>query len=581
MNHPTRKPRKSRLPALAALGVAGLASLATPREAQACGGFFCSRSPVDQTAEHILFTVNDDHTVSAYVQIKYTGDKDDFAWVVPAPGVPTLTADFPNLALQSLDTATQPQYTKNSCYRGGGVNFAGAPTAGPAEDVGGVTVLAVQAVGPFNTVTLEGTSADVIVQWLQENGYRITDNMIPLLQPYVEGGMHFVAVKLQADKSTADIQPLGMTYDGDKPMIPIRLTAVAAQPEMGIVTWILSNRRWAPENYVNLKIADSLIEFDQYGNQNNYLTVVSREADKVGGQAFVTEYAKSTADILEQVTNQQVGFGNPDADKARAALLPLLQKFPYITRLYARMSAEEMTEDPLFMASSDRTDVNNVHDLTPPGFDGSTCGPPPDAPAPSPCTFTYCGRSGVCVEALPTALPGTAADVPTAACVCSNVATARSTTTNGGQPAMYCEPVAMNLDVAGAGGQAPLLQAACEGFDCGTHGACVAMNGNPSCQCEGGYGAVASQAYDQTTGVTSTKVTCEKVGSKIPAFPVLPKIGQAQITPGRGTSSDSGGAGCDVAGNGARGSGRGTSGALLVALGAIAAQWRKRQARRA
>ena len=232
--------------ALSALSVVGL-----PTEADACGGFFCSRSPVDQTAEHIIFTVNADHTVTAYVQIQYAGDKDNFAWIIPAPGVPKLAADFPDLAMRALDTASQPQYTKRSCnfpppFAGAAGGAAGAP--GRAVDAG-VTVLAKQSVGPFDTVTLEGTSADVLVKWLQDNGYRITDKMIPLIQPYVEGGMHFVAMKLQADKAVTDIQPLVMQYDSDKPMIPIRLTSVAAQPEMGIVAFILSNRRWAPENY--------------------------------------------------------------------------------------------------------------------------------------------------------------------------------------------------------------------------------------------------------------------------------------------------------------------------------------------
>ena len=63
--------------------LAGLALSAASPRAEACGGFFCSASPIDQTAEHILFTINDDQTVTAYVQIKYVGDKDDFAWIVP------------------------------------------------------------------------------------------------------------------------------------------------------------------------------------------------------------------------------------------------------------------------------------------------------------------------------------------------------------------------------------------------------------------------------------------------------------------------------------------------------------------
>ncbi|HEX3595695.1 MAG TPA: hypothetical protein VHU80_11345, partial [Polyangiaceae bacterium] len=47
----------------AAAAFAGVALM--PAEASACGGFFCSSSPVDQTAEHIIFTINGDHTVTA------------------------------------------------------------------------------------------------------------------------------------------------------------------------------------------------------------------------------------------------------------------------------------------------------------------------------------------------------------------------------------------------------------------------------------------------------------------------------------------------------------------------------------
>ncbi len=558
---------KLRSPWLAATALAALTLSVAPREASACGGFFCSSSPVDQTAEHILFTVNPNHTVTAYVQIQYVGDKDAFAWIVPVPGIPQLTADFPNLALQALDNGTQPRYSKNSCARNFDANGGlGAPTAAAGN---GVTVLAKQLVGPYETVTLEGTSAVVLVQWLRTNGYRITDAMIPFLQPYVEGGMHFVALRLQADKATSDIQPLGMTYDGDKPMIPIRLTAIAAQPEMGIVTWVLSNRRWAPENFVDLKIADSLIEFDQYGFQNNYLTVVSRESDKVGGQAFVTEYAKSTADLAMQVESQ--GAPTPEAQKAKDALLPLLQQFPYITRMYARMSAEEMTVDPMFMPASDTTDVNNIHDLTDPNFNYNQCGT--STPTPQPCMFTYCGRSGVCVPTLTQAALGAAAAATAqAACVCSGSATARVTTTAGGQPSMYCEPVTSNLDVGSAGASAPLLQAACEGFSCGGHGQCIPINGNPTCQCEGGYGASAEQVYNQATGSSSTKVTCQPVGSSVPSLPVVPKIGQAQVSPAPASDEMSSG-GCAV---GMRRGGFGTTG-FLLALGALALGRRRHQ----
>ena len=53
--------------------------------ALACGGFFCTTTPVDQNAERIIFTQNGDGTVSAYVQIEYTGSAPDFSWILPLP----------------------------------------------------------------------------------------------------------------------------------------------------------------------------------------------------------------------------------------------------------------------------------------------------------------------------------------------------------------------------------------------------------------------------------------------------------------------------------------------------------------
>jgi hypothetical protein len=548
MKPPIRMPRTSWI---AAIATAGALLTAMPEEARACGGFFCSSTPIDQTAEHILFTINDDQTVTAYVQISYTGQRDAFAWIIPVGGIPTLAADFPQLALQGLDTATQPRYFKNQCYQGD--TFA---TPGAAVDAGvagpdGVTVLARQNVGPYDTVTLQGTSASGLVDWLQTNGYRITDKMKPIIAPYVADGSNFVAMRLLPDKDVTDITPLTMTYSGNQPTIPIRLTAVAATPEMGIVTWILTDRRYQPDNYVDLKIPDSLIQFDQNGYQSNYLTVVSEQADKFGGQAFVTEYAKSTDDIRTQIETQFVP--NADAQAAKDALLPLLRKFPYITRLYTRMSAEEMTTDPRFVQASDSSDVSNVHDLTDPAFNSSQCNQQP--PAPSPCLFTYCGRRGVCAatEATVANSGGTTPQVAVMpSCVCASDATARPTAGDNGVPSTYCEPLAQNLDAAGATGTGTLASPGCEAFSCGTHGECSAMNGNPTCRCEAGYGAVAQQVYDPTTSISRTQVTCEKITGIVPALPLLPPVGQTTFQRRPAAAVDSGG--CSIGGNESSGS---------------------------
>ncbi|MGK0360046.1 MAG: hypothetical protein ACI9U2_002352, partial [Bradymonadia bacterium] len=135
-----------RLPALL-----GVATAVMPALALACGGFFCSATPVDQTAERIIFVKEDAATVTSYVEITYQGSAEDFAWIVPVPSVPELDI-WDGGAFNGLDLATQPQFRGNfGCF---------SPEAGgQADDDGdsdddGVEVLAREQVGPFDTATI-------------------------------------------------------------------------------------------------------------------------------------------------------------------------------------------------------------------------------------------------------------------------------------------------------------------------------------------------------------------------------------------------------------------------------------------
>src|SRR5690606_4446372 len=61
--------------ALVALG----STIAAPTPALACGGLFCSNSnPVNQVAERIVFSRNDDETVTSIIEIQYEGPAHEF-----------------------------------------------------------------------------------------------------------------------------------------------------------------------------------------------------------------------------------------------------------------------------------------------------------------------------------------------------------------------------------------------------------------------------------------------------------------------------------------------------------------------
>src|SRR3954471_738536 len=90
--------------------------------ALACGGFFCNQSqPVNQAAEGIIFADNGDGTTTAVIQIQYQGPSKSFSWLLPISSVPKADSDIgiaSNLALQRLQTATNPNYTLTTRVEG-------------------------------------------------------------------------------------------------------------------------------------------------------------------------------------------------------------------------------------------------------------------------------------------------------------------------------------------------------------------------------------------------------------------------------------------------------------------------------
>ena len=334
------------------LAILLLGTLLPVQSALACGGLFCQNIPVDQAAERIIFTV-DPEVVTAYVQINYTGSAPDFAWVVPVPSVPEV--DVVEIdTFNELQTATDPVFMlppPPDCMFDdrqalGGVVFESAPAA-----EGDVTVFASGEAGPyaFDVVGTETGNANALIDWLNENNYRITPDMEPLVFVYVEEGMLFLAMKLQPEQGVQDIQPVKMTYTTGRPSIPIRLTAVAAIPDMGIYTWIFGRAQAEAQNYGSFKILDDDLSLaGPFGGGTDYLQLVRNEIDRFGGQAFITEYAQPTA---------QLNVVDP-------VLQELRQRYPYVTRLYGQMSPNEMTVDPVFDFNNDLADISNIHDLT-------------------------------------------------------------------------------------------------------------------------------------------------------------------------------------------------------------------------
>jgi hypothetical protein len=117
---------------------------------------------------------------------------------------------------------------------------------------------------------------------------------------------------------------------------------------MAVITWTYADRQATPVNYAKMDIANEELIFFGRGQSNNYRQLMSQKADEYGGQAFITEYAAPTRELV--------------------VVHPLLQdlssRYAYVTRLNTVISPEEMTVDPIFDYDPQLKDVSNIRDLT-------------------------------------------------------------------------------------------------------------------------------------------------------------------------------------------------------------------------
>lgn len=509
---------------LAALALASVVLLPA-REAIACGGFFCSQSPVDQQAELILFSVEPGVGTTMVVQIGYAGGDADFTWVLPLGAVPDPASleVFPQLALTSLAANTGPIfYPPEDCwYWGVDADAGGGPPPSAPGENGEVTVDLRLEVGPYDVAVVESESSAALVEWLTTNGYRITSPMEPYIQTYTEEGMKFLALKLLPDADVSQIAPLKLTLPGDAPMVPIRLTALAAEPEMGILVTILGDQRYEPANWPSLTINDAEIAYDPWnvwgGNGTNWTSLVARKVDEAGGQGFVTEFAGSTEPFLELVRNSPVGDETQEA--AQQALLDVLDGQPYMTRLYTRLSAEEMRTDPMFRRSTGG-DVAREHNLSRIVDGVDMCPTTGEQPPVEPCDFTTCGAGGLCRQT----------EDGDTGCACLAQATARSTMGSNGSAAVVCQDARMSFvnpgDVDNITGG--IIPDPCLTASCGPNGRCIAVNLTTTCSCDQGFIAVADGQGGLTCEVPTDGVPSDFYQRTLPE-PARP--GRTLLTP--------------------------------------------------
>ena len=206
------------------------------------------------------------------IESSFEGEGKEFGWVIPLPAKPTNFEEASKGFLETLSMTIQPNIihdVSQSLLTLFGLTaivgfyfivtlfidskrrvfklllllvflFFGTfflmPTLGHVEAGGnpssnrrGVDVLDVQEVGSFGLVVLEADDSEALDGWLTENGFaNLNDTERKIVSDYIKEGWCFVAAKLKRDgEGYSEPHPLAMTFEAEKPIYPMRLTAAA------------------------------------------------------------------------------------------------------------------------------------------------------------------------------------------------------------------------------------------------------------------------------------------------------------------------------------------------------------------
>jgi len=297
----------------AASGLAVAVYIHQAPEANACGCFAPPDPsvPIVQAGERIAFSMKDG-IVTSHIQVQYSGEAQEFGWLLPLPSLPTMELGTDELFVQLINQ-TQPKYRLNREYvgdcpfdpnRGGGFN--GSPSSDSNEGGGqgpedGSSPLVMQAsVGPYDYAVLRADSKQPMLDWLAENGFFVPAGTDSVVDPYIRTGAYFLALKLRKGNDVGDLQPVVVKYQSELPMIPIILTSVAADPNMGVLVWVLGKDRAIPRNYFHTLLNDAKVDWINFGA--NYVDVVTKAANEAErGQTFVTEYAGTSSVMVDRL----------------------------------------------------------------------------------------------------------------------------------------------------------------------------------------------------------------------------------------------------------------------------------------
>lgn len=316
--------------------------LTSPHLAFADGKVFSHATPVVTIPDQAALIHYQDGVQYLAIETRFEGEGQDFAWVVPLPSVPEIeevtTGLFPTLrslfAPEFIHRVTAYWQLALYLFFAGIIITIAYKQSGPTgtlaviflfvatlfllptlnksrglEDTpSGLAVLERKIVGSFETTTLQSDSPTALLDWLTENGYKQPKSAQPVIEEYVKQGWVFVASRLHRDATTGfgTPHPLGFRFKTDKPVYPLKLTAVDNGP-LEIELFVFAGQR-AKANHFEVELCDQpeYPKRDKYGERYEYWEMKGSHPITHPGLKRIVNDAKVVTKLKATLTPNQM-----------------------------------------------------------------------------------------------------------------------------------------------------------------------------------------------------------------------------------------------------------------------------------
>jgi hypothetical protein len=223
--------------ATAALLTAGTLTVGSPGIAGACAcGAVVSNDSDTRVADEQALVAADGHTETIILRLNLQSSNDDAALVFPTP-TPATASQADRGVFDDLEALSAPR-DESRYTLGLPVMRAGAPATGQAP-----SVLAQVQLGPVEATTLAGGDLTGVRQWLGDHGYTMRPEVVAHLDPYLQQGWSFVAMRLTGSAPlNGTLPPVKLVFASDKLVYPMRLSA-AARTSQRVLIYTLAPHR--------------------------------------------------------------------------------------------------------------------------------------------------------------------------------------------------------------------------------------------------------------------------------------------------------------------------------------------------